>query len=408
MTVTEGAISSTTTQTLVVESNALWYADQDGDGYGDPNDFLLDCDQPFNYVSNNSDCDDSNALIHPGATEICDGLDNNCDGVIDEGTLNTYYIDNDGDGFGDINNSIQDCELPVGYSENALDCHDGNSQINPNAEEICDGIDNNCDGSIDENLVFTYYVDNDEDGYGNPNQSVTACFLPAGFVENGDDCDDSNDTVFPGAEEICGDGIDNDCDGLIEEDCEGCFPGSVQAPTGLQNQLAPGGYLLSWTPIEGSVACQVNGGAVAGPQVSLNIIQNEPSQRFVAAALLNPGSTYQWRVRCACQISPSIIVGPFSGYNYFTVPAGLSMNQEIKTLAVDLQIYPNPVENEFWVEGISPKAPFEIFNTLGVKVFSGIYQDNQSVQIDLANGLYIFSIRDEEGKNMISRFVVSK
>ncbi|MEM7163213.1 MAG: reprolysin-like metallopeptidase [Bacteroidota bacterium] len=406
LTVTEGPNTSSITQTLTVNANSIWYADVDGDGYGNPNVMILDCAQPTNYVDNNGDCNDNDININPDASEICDGLDNNCDNSIDEGLLTTYYVDNDGDGYGDASNSIEACEQPAGYADNALDCHDGNEDINPAAEEICDGIDNNCDGDIDEGLVFTYYVDNDGDGFGNPNQSVTACSLPPGFVENSDDCDDSNDTVYLGAEEICGDGIDNDCDGLTEEDCEGCFEGSVPAPSGLQNQLAQGGYLLSWTPIPESVACQINGGAVAGPQVSINIIQNEPSQRFVSSSILTPGATYQWRVRCACQITPSIIVGPFSGYNYFTVPLNNPLNQDVKLSLNELTIYPNPVEDQFNVKGLEPNTSFEVLNMLGEVVHSGVYRENQPVNIQLDNGLYIFSAKDDWGNVSSSKFLV--
>ena len=100
------------------------------------------------------DCDDNNSEINPDATEICDLIDNNCDGQIDENieTL-TYYIDNDSDGFGDINNSVQSCVEVEGYVINGEDCDDDNAAINPNALEDCDGIDNNCNGSIDENAA---------------------------------------------------------------------------------------------------------------------------------------------------------------------------------------------------------------------------------------------------------------
>jgi hypothetical protein len=107
--------------------------DLDGDGYG------VD-----------TDCDDGNAAINPGASEVCDGVDNNCDGNVDEGVTITFYQDSDGDGYGNAAISTQDCSAPVGYVADNTDCDDGDAAINPAATEVCDdGIDNDCDGDID-------------------------------------------------------------------------------------------------------------------------------------------------------------------------------------------------------------------------------------------------------------------
>ncbi len=166
------------------------------------------------------DCDDNNSEINPNATEICDGVDNNCDGQIDEGleTL-TYYMDNDNDGFGDINNPIQSCVEVDDYVINSDDCDDNNSEITPNATEICDGVDNNCDGQIDEGLeTLTYYMDNDNDGFGDINNPIQSCVEVDGYVINSDDCDDNNSEINPNATEIC-DGVDNNCDGQIDDQC---------------------------------------------------------------------------------------------------------------------------------------------------------------------------------------------
>lgn len=79
------------------------------------------------------DCDDNNASIHPGAVDVCDGVDNNCDGRIDENSP-TWYRDGDGDGFGDPNNTVKNCTKPLGYVSNHDDCNDSNANIN-----ICPG-----------------------------------------------------------------------------------------------------------------------------------------------------------------------------------------------------------------------------------------------------------------------------
>jgi len=193
-----------------------FYRDSDGDGYGNPNEFVNTCSPPPGYVENGLDCDDNRADIHPGAPEICDGVDNNCDGAIDEGLISRFYRDKDGDNYGDPSEFIDACSAPPGYVGNGLDCDDNQSSSNPAATEICDGIDNDCDGAIDEGLISKFYRDSDGDGYGNPLSSVDACSAPSGYVSNGLDCDDTRQDVHPDLSEVC-DGIDNDCDGEIDE-----------------------------------------------------------------------------------------------------------------------------------------------------------------------------------------------
>ena len=100
-----------------------WYRDLDNDTYGNPNNTTQAVNQPSGYVSNNTDCNDNNASINPSATEVCDGLDNNCNGLTDEGVTSTFYVDNDNDGYGGTS-STQACSAPSGYVSNNLDCND--------------------------------------------------------------------------------------------------------------------------------------------------------------------------------------------------------------------------------------------------------------------------------------------
>jgi hypothetical protein len=177
---------------------ALLPADQDGDGHSP--DF---CGREFD-----DDCDYLDPSIHPGAQETCDGLDNNCNGTIDEGCEDD---DADDDGYTPDNN----------------DCNDNDPAIHPGAYEECDGLDNDCDGQTDEGFPFQRFLrDADGDGYGNPDEYIEAadCITPPpdGYIDWAvgldNDCDDSNPNTNPGAMELC-DGLDNDCDGQVDEGC---------------------------------------------------------------------------------------------------------------------------------------------------------------------------------------------
>lgn len=105
-------------------------------------------DNDYDGVFEDLDCDDANPNVYPGAEELCDGIDNNCDGIIDDGlSMDVYYEDSDGDGFGGNYESVVDCTAPVGYVLNNEDCNDNDPNINPDAEDIPNNnIDENCDG----------------------------------------------------------------------------------------------------------------------------------------------------------------------------------------------------------------------------------------------------------------------
>lgn len=207
-----------------------YYEDSDGDGYGNLAITVTSCTLPVGYVTNSDDCDDSNSSRSPGRSEICDDIDNDCDGLIDEeddslSGASTWYADNDRDGRGSSSSGTTvACSQPTGYASSNTDCDDTDSTIYPGRTEVCDEKDNDCDGTVDDSPVgaSTWYADSDGDSYGSSSSTTTACTAPTGYVSNDDDCDDTRGAVNPVAPEIC-DGRDNDCDASIDE------PGSLGA-----------------------------------------------------------------------------------------------------------------------------------------------------------------------------------
>ncbi|MCB9035148.1 MAG: hypothetical protein H6557_00850 [Lewinellaceae bacterium] len=201
-----------------------YFLDTDGDAYGDAAARLDTClsTPPDGYVDNDLDCADDNAGLNPEAVEVCDGIDNDCNGAIDDGiTLYSYFLDQDGDGYGGIANVIDTClsTPPDGYSSNAQDCNDSNPDVYLGAAEICDGLDNDCNGSIDDGLSSTsYFLDEDGDGFGDAAFSLDTCLAapPEGYVANETDCNDADSDINPDAEEVL-DSLDNNCNGMIDE-----------------------------------------------------------------------------------------------------------------------------------------------------------------------------------------------
>jgi hypothetical protein len=195
----------------------LWYTDADGDGFGDADDVTEGCDQPAGAVPSATDCDDTDAAVYPSAPETCNGLDDNCDGQADEGLAATWYPDEDGDGFGDADGGEPRCDEPEGWVQVGTDCDDAAGDIFPGAAEVCNGVDEDCDGDIDEGATTTYYFDVDGDGYGDDAVTTEDCASPSGYAELGGDCDDTSFETYPGAPEFCN-GVDDNCDGRTDED----------------------------------------------------------------------------------------------------------------------------------------------------------------------------------------------
>jgi DNA-binding beta-propeller fold protein YncE len=204
-----------------------YYQDADGDSFGSATQGCL-CAPKVGWTTKPGDCNDADSSIKPGATELCNGKDDDCDGEIDDSGAvgcSTFYKDADDDTFGVAADKKCYCAPQGDYTATKIgDCDDADPGINPLAAEPCNGKDDNCNGQIDEGFsgegCTFYYGDFDQDGYGTATQSKCVCY-PQGAWQSATagDCNDTNPTIHPFASEVCN-GADEDCDGLKDEGCD--------------------------------------------------------------------------------------------------------------------------------------------------------------------------------------------
>ncbi|MFH1466705.1 MAG: SUMF1/EgtB/PvdO family nonheme iron enzyme [Pseudomonadota bacterium] len=208
-----------------------------GDGQDNDHDTLVDCadddcadedactDADGDGVTADLDCDDA----HANGPEVCDGVDNDCDGGVDEDPTDpaTWYVDTDGDGYGNGSFSTEACDPPTGYVAEGTDCDDADGSVHPGAGELCAPGDEDCDGlegDDDPDLADAplWHMDYDGDGYGSAGvYDLEACEQPEGYVEDATDCDDADPSANPAGVEVC-DGVDQDCDGTVDQGTE-CY-----------------------------------------------------------------------------------------------------------------------------------------------------------------------------------------
>ncbi len=261
-----------------VWQSALLYRDADRDGYDNGSaQFCYGATLPNGYSKTTlgQDCNDSRAAVNPGATEICDGIDNNCNDQIDEGVKTTFYRDEDGDGYGHVSQVLQTCAKPIGYVSDSTDCDDADNTKWQSAmlyvDVDQDGYDNGqatvCYGATipvgyaattsgadcdDNNIAIhaseTWYLDADSDGHYVSSQ--LSCGSPgAGYNTTGGqqgDCDDDNDTTWQSASLY----IDVDKDGYDNGQATVCYGATI-----------PVGYAATTSGTD----CDDNNGAIHAP-----------------------------------------------------------------------------------------------------------------------------------------------
>ena len=505
--------SATTAAVSVLPNTITFYADADGDTYGNPAATTLSCSAPEGYVSDNTDCDDTNSALNPntvwyldadgdlyytgvgttsctspgagyaytglagggdcndassgikpGATEICNAIDDDCDGSTDEGlTFLDYYTDADGDGFGDAGAAaVSSCSPVAGSVVDNSDCDDTNASIKPSATELCNAIDDDCDGTTDEGLTFTtYFADTDGDGFGDAFATTISCAgIPAGYVVNSTDCDDTQNMVYPGATEIC-DGLDNDCDGDFDEGtvtatitpsgvvtiCKD-FPQTLTATVGAgytyqwfkNGNLIPGATASTYAPNKpGYYQVQVNlpEGCFAlsspttvqtNPMPKANISAPDGTSLCTTVKLkASYDATYTWQWRNGGVSIPGAInylFFPTTPGNYsctITNNFGCSRTTAVVTVtackegeevsaanSAMFEIYPNPTSGEFMlsmeVETISTEASLVVQNIVGEQVLA------QTISIDhgIANALITLDAGVPSGMYFVRIFLDGK
>lgn len=220
--------------------------------------FTLNCDLDedgyYAHACSGDDCNDFNVATNPAGVEACDGSDNDCDGQLDEDgpTAALWFFDADADGFGVDDQQQRACYLPPGsWAAVGGDCDDLADKVYPRAVELCDGLDNDCNGAVDDSQLdgLWWYEDGDGDGFGKTDVTTKSCAAPpvGTWASTGGDCDDAAAAVHPGAPDTC-EPEDRDCDGVGAERCESEFD-TGEPDTGAGQPLGPDtGVLDSASP----------------------------------------------------------------------------------------------------------------------------------------------------------------
>lgn len=413
-------------------AKSLFYKDEDQDGF-------------YSY----EDCDDTKANVYPGAPEICDGLDNNCDGDIDEGVQLTFYLDNDVDGFGDATQTVLACSAPDGFVANNEDCNDGDANEYPGQQWYLDvdmdgfsagqivtacvrpdngylqtelnGSDLDCD---DDNAQFfpgqEWYLDQDADGYSD-GQVVVACARPDnGFLQpellgTAPDCDDTNDQFFPGQVwfvDVDGDGyssgeqivscsqptsgileaallgVEIDCNDMLPQ----VFPGGEEFCDGLDNNCD--GLIDEDLPLF-TYYRDADGDGFGDINTPIDTCRQEPPQGYVINA-----------DDCVDNNSDIYLGAPEIADN------GIDEDCNGVDLFLRTKFFPNPVRQELTIHlANSGRVRWQLFDMQGrlVREESSLFVNNR-LTIDcsqLRAGTYLWVLYQElSGKRLLQEKII--
>ncbi len=365
------ACTTNVSKSVAVAGTATYYADADGDTYGNAASSSVTCTtaQPANTVTNSTDCDDTRTDINPGASEKCDATDTDedCDGAADDmevgdnatGQIN-YYADNDVDGYG-AGAAMNMCNQPAGSQTNNTDCNDTRADVSPADPEVCDtnDVDEDCDGASDDTEVgdnalgqINYYADADGDTYG-VNPAMNMCNQPAGSATLTGDCQPNDAASYPGVTENLCDNIDNDCNNLVNDLAPGvaCVGVSGISVSGIAKTRAN----INWAS-----QCGISQTRIQYRKASSNVWTYATANVPVTSKLiynLTGATQYAYRLRNTCGLAT--LVSTLSPEAYFTTLAAdlapetadeKETAETSRATASSVRVFPNPAQGMVFVE----------------------------------------------------------